>query len=210
MQAALLPATEVATITALVAADGSAAHPWVRHLVGSGSQRDLADAAHVLCSMHGTHPDLVETALSRCEDGSIHDWLAEAVHGFAGERATLAGIVSAVGPLPSTPGHAQAEAAIVTQRHALDILSRSDRTGCAIGAVAALVIDWHGIRPVLAAIAHRLGTTLAATALPRDEPPAGTTPGVERARLFGAQQFLAQQRGLWSLLESRSAARGHG
>ena len=32
-------------------------------------------------------------------------------------------------------------------------------------------------------------------------------PGVERALAFGAQQVLAQHRGLWALLESRAAAR---
>jgi hypothetical protein len=33
------------------------------------------------------------------------------------------------------------------------------------------------------------------------------TPAFERAALFGAQQLLAQHRGLWSLLDARAAAR---
>ena len=34
-----------------------------------------------------------------------------------------------------------------------------------------------------------------------------TAPGVERAMLFGAEQMLAQHRGLWHLLEARASAR---
>jgi hypothetical protein len=33
------------------------------------------------------------------------------------------------------------------------------------------------------------------------------TPATERAITFGAQQLLAQHRGLWSLLDARASAR---
>ena len=36
---------------------------------------------------------------------------------------------------------------------------------------------------------------------------AATSPGMERAIGFGAQQLFAQHRGLWSLLEARAEAR---
>ncbi len=46
--------------------------------------------------------------------------------------------------------------------------------------------------------ARQIGALLAQTPL---------SPGVERAMLFGAEQFLAQHRGLWQLLEARASAR---
>jgi hypothetical protein len=122
-------------------------------------------------------------------------------------------IVAAAGPLPSTPGHAESEAAAHAQRHALDMLAQSDRAGCAAGAALALAIDWAAIRGVLDAAAHRLGVQ----ALPSALPPAQETvtvvdalsrqPAIERAMLFGAQQLFAQHRGLWDLLEARASAR---
>ena len=65
---------------------------------------------------------------------------------------TLARLVVAAGPMPSTPNHAEAESAINTQRHALDMLSQSDRNGCAIGAAFALALDWAAMIYIGAAI----------------------------------------------------------
>ncbi|MBD3783838.1 MAG: MFS transporter [Micrococcales bacterium] len=98
------------------------------------------------------------------------------------------------------------------QRHALEMLARSERRGCALGAAAALVLDWRAIRNVVDAAAQRFGVTLTPPALPSMRQTMGMmqtidSPAVERAMLFGAQQLLIQHRGLWDLLEARSGAR---
>ena len=199
------------TLAALVAADGSAYEPFAMRLAAPGAlTRDLADAVHSICVLHGRHPGVIDHALART--ASPPDWLIEAAHAFAEERAYLARLTSAAGPLPSTPGQAESTAAVSGQRHAFDMLVRSDRAGCAIGAAAAVVLDWRAMRRVLDAAAHRFGVAEAACALPGPEAVLGETPAspaVERAQAFAAQQVLAQHRGLWHLLEARATAREH-
>ena len=107
----------------------------------------------------------------------------------------------------------RARAAILTQRHALEMLARSDRRGCASGAVAALTLDWPAIRGVLDRAADVFGAEIAPSSLPDPSVTTaalvalGATAACERAIGFGAQQLLAQHRGLWSLLEARAEAR---
>ena len=115
--------------------------------------------------------------------------------------------------MPSTPGQAASEAAVAAQRHALDMLAQSDRNGCADGTAIALALDWPGIRSVLDLLAGRLGIDPPASQLPPAfetatmiDALAGTL-SVERAMVFGAQQMLAQHRGLIDLLEARASAR---
>ena len=43
---------------------------------GRISGRDLADAVHLLCSLHGRYPGLIELALQRCPKGEAQAWLA--------------------------------------------------------------------------------------------------------------------------------------
>lgn len=198
----------------LVAADGSATHDWPARLVdGSTERRDLADAIHALCMLHGHHPGMADDALTRGVQAEAAAWLGLVGEAFAAERAALATLVAAAGPLPSTPGHAESEAAILTQRHALDMLARSDRRGCASGAVAALVLDWPAVRRVLDHAASMFGAAIPPSSLPDPAHTSaalamlGATPACERAIGFGAQQLLAQHRGLWSLLEARAEAR---
>jgi hypothetical protein len=199
----------------LVAADGSKGHYWP-HRLGSdrASWRDLADAVHAMCMLHGGQPGMADDASSRGVQGEASEWLGSLAAGFAGERAALAALVAAAGRLPSTPGHAESEAAILTQRHALEMLARSDRRGCASGAVAALALDWPAIRCVLDRAADVFGVTIAPSSLPAPADTIatlallGASPACERAIGFGAQQFLAQHRGLWGLLEARAEARG--
>lgn len=200
-----------AALTALVAAEGSAREPFVTRLCSSAApMRDLADAVHGLCMLHGRHPGVIDTVAQRA---GRHDWLDQSVATFAVERAALVSLVAAVGPLPSTPGQAESEAAIAAQRHALDMLVASDRRGCSIGAGLALLLDWATLRRVLDAASARLGLEPE-----RFHPPVAAgglaliaeladTPAFERAMLFGAQQLLAQHRALWQLLESRAVAR---
>ena len=58
-------------------------------------------------------------------------WLATATHAFAGERAYLARLAVAAGPVPSTPGAGDSDAAVLGQRHAIEMLAQSERNGCA-------------------------------------------------------------------------------
>lgn len=196
-----------AGVADLVRAEGSASAPWAVALPDARDLRDVADAMHGLCQMYGAHPSPVDLAIHRSDDRTLSDWLARAADAFHAERTYLTRIVAAAGPLPSTPGQAQSEAAIAAQRHALDVLARSDRAGCAIGAAVALVLDWSAVRPIVDSAATRLGIAPPAFALPRHEPLFAPDPRLDRARIFGARQLLTQQRGLWTLLEARAAAR---
>ncbi|MFK3891006.1 DUF6975 family protein [Sphingomonas sp. NPDC079357] len=203
-----------ATILAMVASDGTAAAPHARALaLPSATLRDIADAVHALCVIHGSFPGIVDHAFSGSTDPFARDWLEQAANAVSTERALLVRLTAAVGPLPSTPGQAASQAAILGQRNALELLSRSDRAGCATGTAIAFVLDWVAVRGVLDSCARRM-------ALPTGEPfmaaahqamallkAIEASASVERAMAFGAQQMLAQHRGLWQLLESRAAAR---
>lgn len=176
--------------------------------------RDLADAVHLLCHVYGRHPGLVELALGRCPAGAVRDWMGEASNAFERERLFLVRLTAAVGPMPSTPGHAETSAALVAQRHALETLANSERSGCALGATTALVGDWPSIRAVLVRAADRAGMQVPPSTLPD----AGSVmtvighgasgPAAERALGFGAEQLLLQNRALFDLLEARVEARG--
>jgi hypothetical protein len=202
---------------ARVAGEGCARHPHVNSLleaVGPHSGRDLADAVHLLCSLHGRHPGLIEIALQLCPKGDTRDWLARASDAFERERLYLVRLTSAVGPLPSTPGAAETETSLVAARHALETLANSERNGCALGAATALVGDWWPIRRLLDRAASRLGTESPAPSLP-DEASVievierGTeAPASARALAFGGEQLLLQHRALFDLLEARAEARG--
>lgn len=204
------------TIAALAEADGSATHPMLRTLLRPQVPlRDLADAVHALCSLHGRHPGVIDHASAHNAQPAAQDWLEQAAASFAVERTYLAHLTAGAGPLPSTPGQAESEAAVAGQRHALDMLAQSDRTGCATGAAIALALDWFALRQVLDVAAHRFGMDVPALELPIEAETAtlvaalAETPAIERAMAFGAQQILAQHRGLWDLLEARASARNH-
>ena len=204
------------TLELLLASDGTASHPYPVSdtlLSGREATRNLADAAHYLCMLHGAHPGVVDYAARRTAHPAARVWLAEAADGFALERSYLTRISVAAGPLPSTPGHAECEAAVIGQRHALETLAQSERTGCALGAAIALVMDWKAIRHVLDSAAERLGVPPQAGRLPDERNTQSVaaamaeSSGAERALGFGAQQILAQHRGLWTVLEARQHAR---
>ena len=209
------PQATAGTVAALVAADGTAADPFVRRLLAPGAgTRDLADAVHSICALHGSQPGVLDHAMAHTASPGFAAWLSGAATAFGDERSYLTQVAAASGPLPSTPGQAESEAAVIAQHHALDMLAQSDRTGCAAGAAAALALDWQAVRRLLDVAATRFGIT--AVPLTMDAGPAltralGEVTGVgpERAMAFGAQQLLAQHRGLWRLLEARASARDH-
>jgi hypothetical protein len=197
-------------------ADGSAKHHFVmthHHSVGVEAGRSLCDSVHHLNSLYGRHPGLTDLVAQRGHHPIIQDWIAGAVDGFARERAYLTRVVVAAGPLPSTPGQAESEAAALAQRHAIEMLAKSDRAGCALGASMAKALDWRAIRSVIDATARRFGVEPPTLLVPSVEETlqaaeqAATGAGVERAICFGAQQMLVQHRGLWDLLEAREVAR---
>jgi hypothetical protein len=201
---------------ARVAADGSSRHRFLNALLEASTlnpARDLADAVHLLCGLHGNQPSLVELAHRHSANGPAREWLSRAAEAFERERLFLVRLTSAVGPLPSTPGAAETEATMNAQRNALEILSTSERKGCALGAAAALVGDWWPIRRLLDRAASRAGLDSPAPALPDEASivaaieAASDTPASERALGFGGEQLLLQHRGLFDLLEARSEAR---
>ena len=201
---------------ARVASQSSARHPYFAALTDIAqpdAARNLADAVHLLCNLYGGHPGLLELALSLSQSGAAHDWLKEAVDGFERERLYLVRLTSAIGPLPSTPGAAETEATLSSQRHALETLARSERRGCALGAATALVADWRTIRMVLDRAATRVGIECPMVMLPdiaaitRVIQLATDGPASERALGFGGEQLLLQHRGLFDLLEARAGAR---
>lgn len=204
-------------LLACVDEHGSAAHPYLRSdalLRGPHASRNLSDAVHFLCMLHGRHPGVIDHAANRCLEQETRAWFNKTTEAFADERRFLARLAFAVGPIPSTPGAGNAEAAVLGQRHAIEMLAQSERKGCALGAAFAVAIDWEAIRAVLDVAAHRFGVDLPVTRLS----PAGevaalaetviATAQLQRALLFGANQIVLQHHGLWDLLEARQQARG--
>ena len=206
-------------LLARLAGHGSAAHNYPASqllLRAPTAMRDLADLIHYLCVLHGRYPGLVDHAAARVVEPEARAWLTNATYAFAGERAYLARLAVAAGPVPSTPGAAGSDAAVLGQRHAMETLASSERRGCALGAAMALVLDWGAIRRCLDSAAARLGIDSPQyPAADRDavvalaDSYAASAP-VQRALLFGAEQILVQHHGLWDLLEARRDARGTG
>lgn len=213
----LQPVSVAEAQLARVAGEGCARHPYLNALLeasGPHSGRDLADAVHLLCNLHGRYPGLIEIALQRCPKGDVETWLSRASDGFERERLYLVRLTSAVGPLPSTPGAAATEASLVAARHALETLAMSERNGCALGAATALIGDWWPIRRLLDRAAARSGLDCPTPSLP-DElsvidaiEAEAISPASGRALAFGGEQMLLQHRALFDLLEARAQARG--
>lgn len=200
---------------ARVAGEGCARHPYMHVLTTSNAptaNRDLSDAVHLLCAVHGKFPGLADIACSNATS-QARDWLRSTADAFERERLYLVRLTSAVGPMPSTPGAAATESALLAQRRAIETLARSERDGCALGATAALIDDWRQIRAVLDRAAERTGVESPLCTLPDDQSVAdaimlGTDgPSSERALAFGAEQLLLQHRALFDLLEARAGAR---
>ena len=201
---------------ARVASEGTSRHPHLVSLLeasGPHAGRDLADSVHLLCSLHGRYPGIIQMALDRCPKGLAHAWLGRASEAFERERLYLVRLTSAVGPLPSTSGAAETEASLVAARHALETLALSERKGCPLGAATALVGDWWPIRRLLDRAATRVGLDCPAPSLPDEASvvevigAASDSPASERALAFGGEQMLLQHRAVFDLLEARAEAR---
>ncbi len=177
------------------------------------SGADIADIAHFLCVLHGRHPGVVDHAATKTADVVAREWLVEAMDGFSAERAFLTTLTVAAGPISGVRTEDQSNATVLAQRKALEMLSQSDRNGCALGASFALVLDWQAIRPLLEKVAIKLGIEPRKAILPSAEAThvlnteLSQSSAVERAINFGVDQILTQHRGLWQLLEARKNAR---
>lgn len=211
------PATPAAIQLERVASEGCARHPHLGALLetaGRCSGRDLADAVHLLCALHGRYPGLIELALERCATGEAQDWLRRAAESFERERLYLVRLTSAVGPTPSTPGAGQTESCLLAARRALETLAVSERAGCALGAATALIGDWWPVRRLLDRAATRAGIEAPAPSLPDESSiiaiigTLNESPAAARALAFGGEQLLLQHRALFDLLEARAEARG--
>ncbi|URD62027.1 hypothetical protein M8312_05835 [Sphingomonas sp. KRR8] len=201
---------------ARLAAAGSAGHPFAAELLGTHgvpSGRDLDDCVHLLASIYGRQPSPIDLALLRAPAGPVRSWLSGAADAFERERLFLLRLSALVGPAPSTPGHAETEAAMLAQRHALETLAQSERQGCALGTATALVSDWRAIRSMLDQAARRVGCDVPPGALPDETSiadvigAASTSASTDRAIRFGAEQLLLQHRAFFDLLEARADAR---
>jgi hypothetical protein len=202
-----------------LAEQGSGAHPWCSGAASAQAgtaSRDFADLVHHLCVLHGRYPGLVDHAAGRVTDPAARTWLTNASYAFAGERAFLARLAVAAGPVPSTPGSAGSDAALLGQRQAMETLARSEREGCALGAAIALVLDWAAIRRALDAAASRFGVEApeftageSGRLIALVDGSARSAP-MQRALLFGASQVFHQHYGLWDLLDARRQARAEG
>ncbi|MEO5774153.1 MAG: hypothetical protein ABIQ32_08570 [Sphingomicrobium sp.] len=212
-----LPVSVAQSQLARVAGEGSARHPHLNALLeGTGlhSGRDLADAIHLLCSLHGRYPGLIEMTLQRAPSGPVQAWLTRAAEAFERERLYLVRLTAAVGPIPSTPGAAETEASLLAQRNAIETLALSERNGCALGAASALISDWWPIRRLLDRTAARLSLDCPPPSLPDENSVIAVldhqfdSPAAQRALAFGGEQLLLQHRALLDLLEARASARG--
>jgi hypothetical protein len=202
---------------ARIAGEGCARHSYLKSLTDASSQhsgRDLADATHLLCSLHGRYPGLIEIALQQSQPGEARSWLTQASDAFERERLNLVRLTASVGPIPSTPGAGETETSLLSARHALETLATSERSGCALGAATALVGDWAPIRRMLDRVAARAGLEILPSTLPNEDEilsiidRASEGPASDRALAFGGEQLLLQHRALFDLLEARAAPRG--
>lgn len=209
-------ATNGALILSLVAGEGSGSHGWLHSAelnAGAIANRNLADMLHLLSELHGSQPGIIEVAGLHNVWNGAGPWLRVAASGFAQERAYLTQLLVAAGPAPGTPGEAATIGAIGAQRLALDTIARSDRFGCGIGLVAALLLDWQPIRATLDTAAYRLGIVPPDVTLPGEAETCDVLSSLpERARLdrslaFGARQLLLHHQALWELLQARAGAR---
>lgn len=205
-----------ARLVDLIAQSGSASHPYLKSDELTSDRfaaRNLADAAHFLCILHGQNPGIIDIAAEKLADPDAQPWIAAATKGLALERVFLANLAAAAGPQPSTPGHSDSDAAVLAQRHALETLARSDRRGCGLGAAIALVVDWRAIRDVLNRAADRFEVTIPPMKLPDAAECTAVAEAVsdgrqaERAMMFGCEQALIQHRNLWTLLDTRQSVR---
>ncbi len=172
----------------------------------------IADIAHFMCVSHGLHPGVVDHAATKILDDSARRWLVDAINAFAAERNFLNNLTVAAGPLRSRNGQDKVSALLSTQAKNFQMLATSDRRGCAAGAAIAFILDWVATRPLLEKVALNLGLDTHPVNFPSEAESLqlaavlGADAAVSRAMMFGADQLLGQQRGLWRVIAARHSA----
>ncbi len=169
----------------------------------------IADIAHFLCISHGRYPGIVDHSATKIVDDVAREWLVDAINGFASERAFLNQLTVTAGPIARQTGQEKITALIEHQSKSFQMLATSDRKGTAAGAAIAFILDWQCTRPLLDIAALSLGLAPSKCILPdgySSQQLAHTLASdssKSRAMMFGAQQLLSQQRGLWQLIAAR-------
>ncbi len=171
----------------------------------------LADIAHFMNISHGRHPGIVDHASHKIVDDNARKWLVRSIDGIAAERNFLNILTVTAGPIRRLTGQDKITALIESQSKNFEMLATSDRKGCPAGAAIAFVVDWHQTRALLDCVALHIGLETSPITLPSVQEcimlvnRLDANEGYRRAMGFGAQQFLAQQRGLWHLIVARHA-----
>lgn len=174
----------------------------------------LADYAHFLTILHGQVPSLLEIASSH-EKHTTALWLRTAAAAFDEDRRWMARLSVVTGGALDLAGLSTAEQLVRDQREAMLTLANSSRTGCALGAAVALVIDWQILRtelPKAALLAGIESRDRQAADWPADKIGAvladsGADASLRRALAFGATQLASLHGQLFDLLEARHATR---
>jgi hypothetical protein len=185
--------------------------PDLRAVMKTARGALIADVAHFMNISHGRHPGIVDHAAKRIVDDAARKWLVDAIDGFAVERRFLNALNVAAGPIRSHAGQDKITALIGAQAKNFEMLATSDRRGCAAGAALAFVVDWQQTRLLLERISLHIGLEPPANSLPDSAACAAVATELAtnephvRAMGFGAQQLLAQQRGLWQMIAARHA-----
>ena len=195
---------------------GAGRHPWLVQLAsdhGRAAGLDLADAVHWLSKLHGGAIGLVDGASLKAGGAAERSFLARAYEAWQCERRALTRLVVAVGPAPSTPGQIADDATVAGLSAAIATLATSERSGVALGAAAALVVEWHGLRALMNRAADRFTVTIPGCDLPSGVEVLATVAGLldgpttARAATFGARELIHQHGSLVELLRRRSTAR---
>ena len=181
-----------------LAVAASRCHPHAARVAAMISDHPaLAEAVHFFALLHAERPSVATVAAAV----DPHPWVARFATAFEDERNWL-GRAAVKVAAPRRGDLSRHEMLVRGQRDAMLTLARSDRAGCALGAVAALACDWPALRMVLSrAPVGDLDVSVldALTA-------AATSPVARRAIGFGVAQMMAVHRNLWDLLEARQAA----
>ena len=200
-------------LLAMQQADGHGACTHYHALMREADPPELADLVHFLCLLHGRRPGVIDQAATRLTHPAARSWIVQAADGFAMERQYLTQLTVAAGPVSGVSEDDHSEAAAVELRGSFQLLSTSERRGCAAGAALAFALDWWALRDVLDLLANRLGIAAPFCALPRAVETAALADRIcadaatARAFMFGADQLFQLQRGAWRLLDARAKVR---
>jgi hypothetical protein len=189
--------------------DDSQETPGLRLKVKNIRPALIADIAHFMCIAHGRLPGVIDYAATKIVDDEARAWFVQSINSFASERAFLNRLTVAAGPITRQVGQDKVTALVTNQVKNFKMIATSDRQGCAAGAAISFVLDWRSTRTLLEASAIHLGLDPGYPDLPDADncqklaEALSANQSASRAMMFGAEQLLGQQRGLWQLICAR-------